>query len=219
VSLNGRPIPLPARHGSRPAFAGAARGSGRVRTRPGRRATVSIKRRCDVVVSAHASPMDLNPAFLAVIAASVSTGRAWIVPAGPAVSPSPRRRRRVGRASGEAAHGRFWLRSPLRGTPCPRRLCGAPRPEPRRSGRRLISVRSRKPSISFAPRFCTKKAQSLKWPNLGAPTTHPRSPVGGKRSFDDLVGACEDRLRDSQAERLGGLHIDHQFKFGRLLDG
>ena len=33
--------------------------------------TVSIKRPCDVVVSAHVSPRDLKPAFLAVIAASV----------------------------------------------------------------------------------------------------------------------------------------------------
>jgi hypothetical protein len=33
--------------------------------------TVSIKRPCDVVVSAHVSPTDLKPAFLAVIAASV----------------------------------------------------------------------------------------------------------------------------------------------------
>jgi hypothetical protein len=46
-----------------------------------------------------------------------------------------------------------------------------------------IVGRSRKSSISFAPRFRTKKAQSLKWPNFGVPTTHPRSPVGGKRSF------------------------------------
>ncbi len=33
--------------------------------------TVSISRPCDLVVSAHASPKDRNPAFLLVIAASV----------------------------------------------------------------------------------------------------------------------------------------------------
>jgi hypothetical protein len=33
--------------------------------------TVSINRPCDVLVSAHVSPSDLKPAFLAVIAASV----------------------------------------------------------------------------------------------------------------------------------------------------
>src|SRR5215469_5795615 len=37
-------------------------------------------------------------------------------------------------------------------------------------------------------------------------------------SFDDLVGAQQNRLRDRQAERLGGLEIDHQLEFGRLLD-
>jgi hypothetical protein len=38
-------------------------------------------------------------------------------------------------------------------------------------------------------------------------------------SFDDLVGAGENRGRDGQAERLGGLEIDHQLQFGRLLHG
>src|SRR5262249_12441109 len=37
-------------------------------------------------------------------------------------------------------------------------------------------------------------------------------------SFDDLVGVGEDRWRDRQPERLGGLEIDHQFECGRLLD-
>ncbi len=36
-------------------------------------------------------------------------------------------------------------------------------------------------------------------------------------SFDHLVGAGEDRLRHGQAERLGGLEIDDQLEFGRLL--
>ena len=52
-----------------------------------------------------------------------------------------------------ASNNQVWSGSPLRGTPCP-------------------------PRVS-SPRFCTKKAQSLKWPDFGAPTTHPRSPVGG----------------------------------------
>src|SRR5260370_17367772 len=37
-------------------------------------------------------------------------------------------------------------------------------------------------------------------------------------SFDDLVGAGEDRWRHTEAERLGGLEIDHQLEFSRLLD-
>jgi hypothetical protein len=37
-------------------------------------------------------------------------------------------------------------------------------------------------------------------------------------SFDDLVGAGENRWRGGQAERLGGREIDHELKPGRLLD-
>jgi len=36
--------------------------------------------------------------------------------------------------------------------------------------------------------------------------------------FDHLVGAQQERLRDGQAERLGGGQVDDQFEFGRLLD-
>jgi hypothetical protein len=38
------------------------------------------------------------------------------------------------------------------------------------------------------------------------------------RLLDDLVGAGEDRWRDGQAERSGGLEIDDQLESGRLLD-
>ena len=37
-------------------------------------------------------------------------------------------------------------------------------------------------------------------------------------SFDHLIGPTEYRLRDRQAERLGGLEVDDQLDFGRLLD-
>src|SRR6516164_3396525 len=36
--------------------------------------------------------------------------------------------------------------------------------------------------------------------------------------FDDPVGAGEDRERDWQAERLGGVQVDHQLELCRLLD-
>src|SRR5882672_9328415 len=39
------------------------------------------------------------------------------------------------------------------------------------------------------------------------------------RSFDDLVGAGEDRWRDGEAERLGGIEIDNQLECGRMLNG
>jgi hypothetical protein len=38
------------------------------------------------------------------------------------------------------------------------------------------------------------------------------------RLFDHLVGGNEQRLRHGQTERLGGLQVDYQFKFGRLLN-
>src|SRR5712692_10150739 len=37
-------------------------------------------------------------------------------------------------------------------------------------------------------------------------------------SSDHPIGAHEKRLRDREAEGFGGLEIDDQFKFGRLLD-
>ena len=37
--------------------------------------------------------------------------------------------------------------------------------------------------------------------------------------LDHLVGAREDRWRDRQTERLGGLQIDDELEFGWLLDG
>jgi hypothetical protein len=36
--------------------------------------------------------------------------------------------------------------------------------------------------------------------------------------FDHLVGTMQERLGDRQPERLGGLEIDDEIKFGRLLD-
>ena len=36
--------------------------------------------------------------------------------------------------------------------------------------------------------------------------------------FDHLVGAREQRRRHGEAEFFRGLEIDHQLKFGRLLD-
>src|SRR4029077_11941751 len=37
-------------------------------------------------------------------------------------------------------------------------------------------------------------------------------------SFDDLVGASEQRLRHGQAELLRGIEVDYQLEFGRLLN-
>jgi hypothetical protein len=37
-------------------------------------------------------------------------------------------------------------------------------------------------------------------------------------SFDDLISPKEERRRDRQTDRLGGLEVDDQLEFGRLLD-
>src|SRR5262245_20113119 len=38
-------------------------------------------------------------------------------------------------------------------------------------------------------------------------------------SLEDLVRTGQQRRRDRQAERLGGLQVDHQLELCRLLDG
>src|SRR5215471_13392487 len=37
-------------------------------------------------------------------------------------------------------------------------------------------------------------------------------------SLDHLVDAANHRQRDGEGERLGGLHVDNELDFGRLLD-
>src|SRR5262245_10149561 len=48
----------------------------------------------------------------------------------------------------------------------------------------------------------------------------PRSAgSGGGPSLEDLIRPRQQRGRDREAERLGGLEVDDEFKLGRLFDG
>jgi hypothetical protein len=40
----------------------------------------------------------------------------------------------------------------------------------------------------------------------------------GSRLFDHLVGEYEQVMRNSEAECMGGLEVDNEIEFGRLLD-
>jgi hypothetical protein len=50
------------------------------------------------------------------------------------------------------------------------------------------------------------------------PGSREKSSVKPSASFDDLVGAGEDRWRNRYAQHLRGLEVDHQLECRRLLD-
>src|SRR5260221_13764454 len=56
-----------------------------------------------------------------------------------------------------------------------------------------------------------------KWPT-GCQNDANDSRRTWRELLDHLVGAAEDRRRNGEAERLGGVQIDDQFENGRLLD-
>ena len=59
-----------------------------------------------------------------------------------------------------AAPGRFWLRSPLPGTPSRRRPRSGRPPVPPRSGRRSIPVHTRRSCPTYGVNLCKGKGQS-----------------------------------------------------------
>src|SRR5215813_6621062 len=80
------------------------------------------------------------------------------------------------------------------------------------------------------PRTTTPSSVMRSWLKI-APSQHPlrrAEPRGGRRSchrgmhaaslLDHLIGPCQQRLRDRQAQRLGRLQVDDQLELGRLLD-
>ncbi len=54
---------------------------------------------------------------------------------------------------------------------------------------------------------------------LSQPNAERPSDTPPRQLLDHLIGASEQRLRDRKSERLGGVHIDKQLEFGRLLHG
>ena len=64
------------------------------------------------------------------------------------------------------------------------------------------------PTAHYAPLTAISAAEQMVGQEL--------EPKSG--SFDDLIGACEDRLRHGEAERLRCLEIDDQLEFGWLFD-
>src|SRR5437868_4784088 len=67
-----------------------------------------------------------------------------------------------------------------------------------RSPRNQYPARRIRYSARAAPNWAQSRAARLRWRR--------------HCSFDYLVGAGEDRLRDRQAERLGGLEVDDQLE-------
>src|SRR5262249_56018968 len=102
-----------------------------------------------------------------------------------------------------------------------RTRCSAPRRSrgPSSSARRLrrldcelrpaTDIRSARPYLPVAPpRRAARRG--------GSRSDCPRMRVG--RSLDHLIRPRQQRRRDRQAERLGGLEVDDQLELGRLLD-
>ena len=131
--------------------------------------TVSISRPCDVVVSAHVSPSERKPAFLAVIAARVfnrsrvdraSRSSRVTVSTSPASSWSSNRR--------SCARSVLAPLTPLRGTPFCIRPWSVAAPGRQRSGRRSIPLHSRISCLTYGGNLCKGKAFCYQRPNFFA---------------------------------------------------
>jgi hypothetical protein len=92
-----------------------------------------------------------------------------------------------------------------------------------------IAVRRRTGGMTFRRAVGSIKSNRTAAAALGSrspwPQMAPTPVIGGSdpawpasTSFDYLIGAGEDRLRDGEAERLRGREVDDQLEFGRLLD-
>ena len=74
---------------------------------------------------------------------------------------------------------------------------------------------SAEPSAGYSRRFCAA-------PFFASHTAASSSGGVGRAatsSLDDLIGAQQERRRDSEAESAGGLEIDNEVEFVQSLDG
>src|ERR1700730_18155876 len=69
--------------------------------------------------------------------------------------------------------------------------------------------------ITIAMRCCFARSCAG---TVRVPLANSKPIVKSRRLIRHLVGAGEDRGRDREAERLGGLEIDDMFEHSRLLD-
>ena len=88
------------------------------------------------------------------------------------------------------------------------------------SGKRQYDQKSAEPSMQL---HCTETRLGslfLTLPTRGLTGQYVISFAGAGKagSFDHLVSAGEDRRRNRQAERLGGIEVDHQLNLYHLLD-
>src|SRR6516225_7440422 len=85
------------------------------------------------------------------------------------------------------------------------------------SPQKLATCRYPRGSGSQLAAACPADAAPMPLRDQQPARSRPRS-KSSAASFDDLVGAGEDRWRNRQAQRLGGLEVDDQLELRRLLD-
>ena len=171
--------------------------AGRIATGMGKRAHETAQHQ----IVGNADDRDCPGRLLRGAGAVMGTGRgSRRLPPPRAPSQPPGRPRRASRSGPRPAN------SALRQTPI-----GAARQATRQSPHLRVAPDASRRGGRPAPALARAPQRHGGWPRRRAGASTRAA------SFDDLVGAGEDRLRDGQAERLGGLEIDDQLEFCRLL--